>query len=353
MLLIPTVRAPGARLATRDDLGEAWRRATATLPGATLAHEPEWFDVIPQTYRHEPLYLMGADENGNAGILPAFIVRRPFIGTVVTSMPFLDTGGPLAASPTLRRVLVDALLARARAVGARVVELRGIDRLNLPCPVREDKVNLTLCLPPDADAMWRGLDKGVRNQIRKAEKSGLTAEIGGAELLPAFYGVFAARMRDLGSPVHGRPFFEATVTAFKERARLVIVRKGRTPVGGLVALRFGRTLAVPWAACHQEYFSLCPNMLLYWETIRSAIADGLARFEFGRSTRGSGTYRFKRQWGAEDHPLFWHSLPVGAAHHQPGSGLHPSRAFLTGSWRRLPLSVTRQLGPVIRRYLTQ
>ena len=107
-------------------------------------------------------------------------------------------------------------------------------------------------------------------------------------------------MRDLGSPVHAREFFRATLEAFGDRARVALVRKGQTPIGGLVALAFKDVLAVPWASCAKEHFALCPNMLLYWETIRAGCMDGFRRFDFGRSTRGSGTYRFKRQWGAQE-----------------------------------------------------
>jgi FemAB-related protein (PEP-CTERM system-associated) len=329
-----------------------WRQSIDALAATTLAHEPEWLAIITKSYRHTPLYLTGEDERGASGVLPAFIVRRPFFGTVVTSMPFLDSGGPVAASDDLRRALVQRLVAEARDRGARFVELRGTERLDVPDSPMDSKVNLTLRLPGHADTLWKALDGSVRNQIRKAERSGLSVEVGGSEHLDAFYRIFAARMRDLGSPVHGRPFLAAVFDAFGPRARLVLVRKGHVPVGGLVALTFKQTLAVPWAACLQPYFRLCPNMLLYWETIRTACATGLDRFEFGRSTRGSGTYRFKRQWGAEEQPLFWYQVATGSDSTRrprfPG-GLN----FLTDSWRRLPLGLTRQLGPRIRRYLTQ
>ena len=48
------------------------------------------------------------------------------------------------------------------------------------------------------DDQWRVIDRKVRNQMRKAEKEGLRAAIGGVELLDAFYGVLVRNMRDLG-----------------------------------------------------------------------------------------------------------------------------------------------------------
>jgi serine/alanine adding enzyme len=318
-----------------------------------LAHAPEWQAVIRNAYGHEPLYVTAEDREGRHGVLPAFIVRRPFLGTVVTSMPFLDGGGPRSGSPALDEVLVAQLMEEARRVGADVVELRCAQRLGIAAQPSEHKVNLTLALPADEGRLWPQLDSRVRNQIRKAERSGLTVEFGGAEKLEEFYAIFAVRMGELGSPVHARRFFTAMLDAFGTRARVALVRKDKVAIGGLIALAFEDTLTVPWASCLSPYLGLCPNMLLYWETIRAGCVQGFRRFDFGRSTRGSGTYRFKRQWGAAEEPLFWYTIPTGGSRRRPVPEAARGAAFLTGSWRRLPLGVTRQLGPHIRKYLTQ
>src|SRR5262249_44811223 len=152
------------------------------------------------------------------------------------------------------------------------------------------KVNLVLPLPGSSDDLWRQLSGKVRNQVRKAEKSGLTVELGGSEKLEEFYGPFAVNMRDLGSPVHSLTFFEKIFESFGSSARVVLVRKSDCTVGGLIALKFKDTLAVPWASSLRQYLALCPNVLLYWETLRAACAEGFTRFDFGRSTRDSGTY---------------------------------------------------------------
>jgi FemAB-related protein (PEP-CTERM system-associated) len=280
-------------------------------------------------------------------------VRRPLFGTAVTSMPFLDGGGPCTSSVDVEQRLVESLIAEARRLGARSIELRASRRLDIPWKPAEHKVNMTLPLPPSGDQLWRQLDRGVRNQLRKAERSGLSVDFGGAEKLDAFYTIFAIRMRELGSPVHDRAFFRAIVHEFGAQARLGLVWKGTTPIGGLLALAFRDTLTVPWASCLHEYKTLCSNMLLYWETIRSGCAQGFRRFDFGRSSRGSGTYRFKRQWGAVESPLFWYTIPIhGRVQPAPADDGRVA-TYLTNAWRRLPLTVTRGVGPLIRRYLIQ
>ena len=342
------VRAIGS-VADRADL---WQATVREAGGSSVAHSPEWFTIIHDTYGHDPLYLTAEDEDGERGVLPAFVIRRPFFGTVVTSMPFLDTGGPCAQSERLTRMLVTSLVDEARRIKAQFVELRCTDRVDAGVPPMEHKVSMMLPLPSNPEALWRRFDSSVRNQIRKAERAGLSVEFGGAEKLASFYETFSIRMRDLGSPVHASGFLRAVVDGFGNRARIVLVRKGDATIGGLVGLAFKDTLVVPWASCLTEYLPLCPNMLLYWETLRMACRDGFGTFDFGRSSRGSGTYRFKRQWGAEERPLFWYTIPIGS---QPNAAIADGRtgAFLATLWRRLPLPLTRGIGPSIRKYLTQ
>jgi serine/alanine adding enzyme len=340
------------RVVTGAEGDDGWPPAVNASSDAKLAHAAEWFTIIKRAYGHDPLYL-AADSDAGCAVLPAFVVRRPLLGTLVTSMPFLDSGGPCGASPAVAALLVDRLIAEARRRGARTLELRCGDRLPIDTQPIDSKVNMTLALDGDPGALWRRFDKGVRNQIRKAERSGLCVEFGGPAQLAAFYDTFVERMRDLGSPVHALAFLGAVVDGFGSRARVVLVKKGPATIGGLVAVAFKDRLIVPWATSLKEHFALCPNMLLYWETIRTACVDGFARFDFGRSTRLSGTFQFKRQWGAREEPLFWYRIPI--APHQS-----PARADRSGSgdllarlWQRLPLAVTRQVGPHIRKYLVQ
>jgi FemAB-related protein (PEP-CTERM system-associated) len=318
--------------------------------GGHAAHALEWGTAIRDTYGHEPLYMMAEGSDGLPGLLPAFIVRRPLVGTAVTSMPFLDGGGPLAASRAVSRGLVNALLAHACRIGANFVELRSTTRLPIALQPREHKVNLVLSLPSDPEALWRQLDGAVRSQVRKARRAGLVVEFGGLEQLEAFYAVHSIRMRELGSPVHHREFFRSVLTSFGSRARIAIVRYDAAPIGGMLMLSCNNGLTVPWASCLSQFFSLCTNMLLYWEAIRAGCLDGHDRFDFGRSTRGSGTYHFKRQWGALEMPLYWYTIPI-----RPGLSLDDSTASsrLVDFWKHLPLSVTRQLGPRVRKYLIQ
>ncbi len=333
--------------------GPEWQAVLDQTPHAHLAMAPQWHEVIQRAYAHRPLYFSAQDSAAGPGVLPAFRVHHWLLGTVVTSMPFLDAGGPCGASSGTARRLADRLMTEARALGAGRVELRCTAPLALPVQPSLEKVTLVLPLPPDPDRLWRSLDPKVRNQVRKAERSGLTIEVGGIDRLDEFYRVFAVNMRDLGSPLHAKTFFRVILDAFGQWARVILALKDTTPVGGLISLAFKDTLYVPWASSLRQYAPFCPNMLLYWETLRLGCKNGLSRFDFGRSSRRSGTYHFKRQWGAGESQLYWYTIPLATGRATRVSADDRKWTVMSYLWRRLPVGISRMLGPKIRKYLTQ
>jgi lipid II:glycine glycyltransferase (peptidoglycan interpeptide bridge formation enzyme) len=81
-----------------------------------------------------------------------------------------------------------------------------------------------------------------------------------------------------------------------------------------------------------------------------AIANGYSTFDFGRSTKDEGTYRFKEQWGALPEPLLWYyRYRLKKPAFQTGDGKNKKRFIAV--WQKLPLGVTRVLGPILRRQI--
>jgi hypothetical protein len=159
-------------------------------------------------------------------------------------------------------------------------------------------------------------------------------------------------MRELGSPVHALRFFRAAARHFGPRLRVCLALDGGRAVGGLVAIRNGARVGVPWASTLSAENARCPNNLLYWEALRFAVASRAGCFDFGRSAPGSGTHRFKRGWGARERPLAWRRLDASG---RPVT-LRPPDASpllrgLSRVWRRLPPPVCDRLGPLLRPHI--
>jgi FemAB-related protein (PEP-CTERM system-associated) len=278
------------------------------------------------------------------------LLRHWLFGTFHVSLPWLDYGGIVAEDPETYHHLVHAAVAQARADGAPFMELRYAEKVHSDLPIREDKITFLLQLGPPEQA-WRRLDSKVRNQVRKAQKAGLTCHFGREELLPEFYRVFARNMRDLGTPVWGVNLFENVLRVFPKTAEIALVRLGDKPLGGGLVLSFKDTVYMPSASSLRAYFHLCPNNLLYWEVIKRACETGYCTFDFGRSTVGSGNYHFKKQWGATVKPLHWQYVLLSEKKIPQLNPSNPRLKVFIEVWKRLPVRLATWLGPRIVRNL--
>ena len=156
-------------------------------------------------------------------------------------------------------------------------------------------------------------------------------------------------------PYAGLPYgeaFERIAAAFGREMEGIVVRdrKGE-PIGGCVLLRHGAAAVVPSASSLRSRFRLCPNHLLYWTALRRAREGGAKTFDFGRSTEGSGTYRFKKQWGAVERPLHWH-YQLASGQSMPEMRVESPKYHLAQQvWKRLPVALSTCLSARLVRYL--
>ena len=208
----PAARPPRVRvtptpmrvLADHDpDVCDAYVRSH---PRATPYHLRAWLGVIERAFGHRALSLAAEADGRIAGVLPlAFFDSRVF-GRFAVSLPFVNYGGVLADTPEAEQALLARAVDEATKAGCAHLELRHCDQHFPALAAKRHKVAMMLRLTDSVERQWNELDRKVRNQVRKGEKSQLSIDVGGSELLPAFYAVFARNMRDLGTPVYSAMF---------------------------------------------------------------------------------------------------------------------------------------------------
>jgi FemAB-related protein (PEP-CTERM system-associated) len=351
MTLVKTERHAALRAVdiTTDVSQPEWDGFVSAHPAATVYHQWGWRTVFERAFGRETVYLAAREQGSIVGILPLVVFRSALFGRFAVSLPFVDYGGICARDP----YVAGRLLAHARALSTArrlsYVELRHTSRQLSDVPVREHKVAMMLRLERHHEAAWNALDRKVRNQVRKAEKSHLALRTGGVELVEQFYPVFARNMRDLGTPVYPRQMFEQVLSAFPGSAQMFVVEYEGATIAGALCLEFRDRVVVPLASSLREHRGLCPNNLLYWRMIQFAIARGLSWFDFGRSTPGQGTYQFKEQWGALPEPLYWEYAQHAKSALPDRSHTNPRFHGAIEMWKRLPLGLTTWLGPQIVR----
>jgi FemAB-related protein (PEP-CTERM system-associated) len=318
-------------------------------PGATPYHRSGWARLIERAFGHEARLLASSTGAGITGVLPLVVMRSRLFGRFVVSLPFLNAGGVLADDEASARALVEAAIGVARDARADYLELRHTARRFPQLSERQHKVAMTLRLEDASEQQWTALDRKVRNQVRKGEKSGLRVVEGGLEAVEPFYQVFARNMRDLGTPVFGIRLFEESLRTFPDNTRVLRVEHGDRTVAAAILHWRGRSIEVIWASALRESNAVCANPFLYWHMLQFAIRQGCRAFEFGRCTPGEGTFHFKQQWGAEPSPLVWEYWPANGSIREDLNPKSTTYSRASSLWRRLPVPVATLVGPRIVR----
>ena len=341
---------PTIELASEAD-ASTWDAFVQSRPDGSAYHQWRWRLVFEEAFGHETVYLVARRDGRIVGVLPLVLFRSALFGRFAVSLPFVNYGGVVAVDDVAAGRLLDQAATLAAERGMAHVELRHMRPRFPGLPSKTHKVSMRLPLAADGAAAWTGLDRKVRNQVRKAEKSELTVESGGAELLDEFYRVFAENMRDLGTPVYDRRFFAAAFRHFPGDLRVLAVRHSDGVVAAGISYRYGDIVEVPWASSLRAYRPLSPNVLLYWHLIRHAVEHGARVFDFGRSTPNEGTYKFKEQWGAVPEPVCWEYCLLNERGLPDQSPKNPKFRAAIAVWKRLPLVLTNSLGPRLVRHI--
>ena len=330
-----------------DTAADEWNRYVESTPAASLYHRAEWQSLVQNTFGHAGYYFCARNNDGQiSGVLPLVHLQSRLFGSFLVSMPYFNYGGAVGDSPLVEQQLMQAAMKQAAKLGASHIEFRD-DIVRDDLPVRTDKVNMILSLPDSPEELWKSFTPKLRAQVRRPQREAPQILQGGAELLDDFYSVFSRNMRDLGTPVYGRNFFRNILKTFTQACCIVVIRLAGQPVAAAFLLGHRDTLEIPWASSLREVNRLSMNMLLYHEALTYALGQGYRHFDFGRSSRDSGTYRFKQQWGAQPRALYWHYWQANGDTLPSLNPDNPRYALAIKIWQRLPLTVTTALGPLI------
>ncbi len=336
---------------------EKWDNFVSSQPDSTPYHLFAWTRAVQNAYGFKSFNLIAEKASGVLGIFPMVMLKIPLMRPEMVALPYCDVGSVLSTSREVQAALLEEAITIARTNNAKTLSIRG----QINCDLAEineislqevgNKVRMVLHLPGSSAELWQGFKAKLRSQVRKAEKYDLIFQFAN-EKIDDFYTVFSTNMRDLGSPVHSKKWFEEIVRQFAANAKVGLVYCQGKVIGAGIILRVDDSVSIPWASTLRAYNNLCPNMLLYWKFLEYATDNGCTKFDFGRSTPGEGTYNFKRQWGAEPEPLNWYNIIFEASEIEGRSKSINYRLMVEKIWQRFPLGLANFIGPVIRRYIS-
>jgi len=340
----------------------AWDAFVQAQPGGRMVHLAGYKPAVEATYGLEPFYRMYESGGEIRAVFPGFFHASRLYGRKILSQPFSEYGGILlsSSSPAAERA---AILDAFEAAAKRALAVKGFAHLEMRsslsltaeearrfhgAPLFKRAVR-TLAAP---EAMWKALDPKDRNVIQKARGYGLTfaEEPGEAALRGAFYPLYLATMKRLGSPPHPLAFFLRLSRGLGRAMKIFLVRFHGRPVAALVAWAVGSTVHVTDMCSDRAAFFLKPNDFAVWEFLRWAREAGYETFDFG-PVRYRGQEIFKKKWRM-DLLDYSYAYVTGRPDRirntfSGGGGL---MAAAPAIWRTLlPLGLTRLVGKFFRR----
>ncbi|MCB9059515.1 MAG: FemAB family PEP-CTERM system-associated protein [Calditrichae bacterium] len=334
---------------------ENWNNYVNNHSDGSVAHMFEWHYIIKNSYGHECYYYVAVNENKILGIMPLVHIKSLVFGNQLVAVPFLTGGGILADNNDVFQKLADKAKDIMQDLNCNIIDLRSQKNLtkaeslqNFSIARYRNKVSMILTLPETDEELFKTFKYNLRRKINKPIKDGMKFQIGGIELLDDFYSVFTINMRDLGSPVHSKTYLNEIILKLADYSKIGIVYSDNIPVAGGFVFHYKNIFETPWISSLRKIKNY-HNMFLYWSLMQFAISRQCSLFDFGRSTVGEGTYRFKEQWGAQPIDLDWYQIGLDKNIETDHSSTDSKfRKIMVAGWSMLPLTIANLLGPKIR-----
>jgi FemAB-related protein (PEP-CTERM system-associated) len=332
---------------------ESWDSFVRFHPHGSTFHLMAWQRLIHSTFGHEPRHIVATNSTGQiVGVLPLFLVRSLIFGRMLVSTPHATYGGILANSDAVEQTIFQRAHEMAKELNVEFLELRNF-RNALPddCLLRKDLyVTFRQELQRDPEASFLNIPRKKRYRIREGFKHGLEFRVDEIENRE-FFDLYSRNVRLLGTPVFPRSLFEEGRRQFGPDCKIFSVHWKGMLLSAVWTLFYKDEFMSFFAASLKEYGHLSVNNFMYWMLIKYGCENGYKTFDFGRSKKGTGACEFKEHWGMTRSGLQYQYALVRRKSMPDTSPLNPKFSLGIQAWQRLPLSVTRTLGPIISKHL--
>ena len=202
-------------------------------------------------------------------------------------------------------------------------------------------------IDPSPEVNLARIPRKQRRMVRQGEKHGLKFSHDDRRLRD-FYDIYAASVRNLGTPVYPYDYFQRLADSFGAQCKIFLVDFDNKTIAAVMSFFFKDQVMPYYGGALREYCRMAPSDFMYWELLAYGATHGCCVFDFGRSKLGTGSFDFKRHWGFEPRPLpYWYRSLNG--HEIPDtSPLNPKLQWAIRIWRKLPLGVTKEPGTPYR-----
>lgn len=326
-----------------------WDEFVAAQADATFFHRVGWKHVIENAFGHDCPYLVAHVDGEIVGVLPLVHVNSRLFANALISTPFCVYGGAVAVSTEAAEVLYTAAAERARTLGVDYAEFRERSPRHPDWPRKDLYYTFRKTLADNDDDNLKAIPRKQRAVVRKSLGKDMTVVFDAH--VERFYPLYALTLRNLGTPVFAKRYLTLLKREFGDDCEIMTIMHAGKPVASVLSFYFRDQVLPYYAGASEDARHLKANDFMYWELMSHAVKKGARVFDFGRSKQGTGPFQFKRHWGFEPEALNYEYVLVGDQQLPDLSPANPRYQRKIQLWQKLPVAVTRVVGPWLARDL--
>jgi FemAB-related protein (PEP-CTERM system-associated) len=329
----------------------SWDRFVLEHPCGSPFHLSAWKESIEQTFGYKGMCLLATRQERICAVLPLFLVSSLLTGKRLISSPFAVYGGILADSEESKM----ALLSRAQELGEQLqvqdIELRnGWQAQCGGLPRISRYVTFTQEIGPDEEVVLNSIPRKTRAAVRKSLKEDLASRRGVSDIT-AFEDLYSRNLRRLGTPCFPARHFATLLEKFQGMADIREITLQGKVVAAVLSFYFRDQVLPYYGASDPAFNASQPNNFMYYDLMRWGGQNGYRSFDFGRSKRVKGSYDFKSHWGMVERELPYEVHLVKSKKLPNYSPANPAFRLPILCWQKLPLGLTKALGPRLIRFV--
>jgi FemAB-related protein (PEP-CTERM system-associated) len=326
-----------------------WNDFVMSRTGTSFFHLAAWRDVIEKSFGHKTYYLYIENNGVIEGIYPLGHVKSRLFGNSLISLPFCVYGGAVADNDQALEKLEQAAHKLACDLKVDYLETRNISELGNAWHEKDLYVTFRKAIEADHDANMNAIPRKQRAMVRKGLANGMTFEIDPETA--RFYDAYAESVRNLGTPVFGKRYFQNLKETFGNQCEILTVLRQGKVIGSVMSFYFKDEVLPYYGGGTMLARELKGNDYMYWQVMSRAADRGCRVFDYGRSKQGAGSYSFKKNWGFEPQPLHYGYKLVCAGTIPDISPMNPKYQLFIMCWKQLPLVISNKVGPYLSRNL--
>ena len=296
-----------------------WDKFVENHPHGWICHLSGWKKVLEKSFgQMQGYYPALVDEAGTIeAALPVFAVRSYLLGNRLVSIPYATLCDPLVETTDQMEKLIQALLDLAKKLHIKKSEIRTFQSGMCSTDERFWNQNIYkhhyILLDKEPEKLKSSFDRtNVRQRISRAQKSDIVVEKAEhASEVADFFKLHIMTRKKLGLPPQPYKFYKLLWETFSPSKQLTLLfaKKDHQILAGLILLKFKDRVSAEFLGSNEEFMSLSPNHLLFWEAIQSAYNEGYKIFDFGRTTvTNESLMNFKKRWATSivDLPQYYY-----------------------------------------------